>query len=124
MDEDHQMLASHMERLQHIDRTVREHSVHHEVDIKSIVERVMDAYSAEQIEKAESQNELESTTAALARRVANVKLNPLADVAADFFAVIVPAVAYLPLLYLFVDVMTEWDKPLAKPSIAFFVSIP
>jgi hypothetical protein len=124
MEKEHPTFGSPTDRLRAINRTVDEHSAHNDVDIRSIVESAMDAYSAQRIEEAGLQDEVERTTIVLARRVAEGVFNPITEMASDFLAVAVPAIAYLPLVYLIVAQVGEWNTPVPQRIIFLAVAIP
>lgn len=140
MENDNLGFPPDRERLEYIERTVREHSAQ-EVDIERIVIKAMDAYWGPRIKEAIPNhdldqvrlkgtnlndlalNDLELTTAILLRRAAYFferraeKLNQL-------LAVLIPSLVYVVIVFILVSQRGDWGTPISNMVVFLAVSLP
>jgi len=116
--------AADEERLAAIARTVKEQSAYEDVDVRSIVIKAMDAYSAKQMEELGNEEEYSSTTADSYIQFISQTSNRFHELVMDSFAVIVPGLLYLGILYFIVHEIGRWDMPLPLRLMYLFIGIP
>lgn len=124
MEDDNLTFASELDRLESIERTVKEHSAHNEIDVQRIVVSAMESYWKPRIEESSSQDLFERVTATLLRKTASDLGTPLADIGNGLVAVLMPAFAYLLILYFLIGQRGDWDTPVPRWVIILAVMFP